>query len=139
MSMRVDAAREDQTVASLDLFPARTEADAECRNTLSGYSHIGLEDVARGRNGAATNDEIEERFAHGHSPAFEQNGFSSEYLPLPCNDLQGKLAPKGRTSFRSVPNGIPGVAADPVLGGAVKGHIDPNGFVALTATNHAKT
>lgn len=50
--------------------------------------------------------------------------------------------PKGRTSFRWVPNGIPGVAARlPILfsEGVVKGRIDINRFVALTATNHAKT
>jgi dihydropyrimidinase len=59
-----------------------------------------------------------------------------------CNDPQGKLTPKGRTSFRWVPNGIPGVATRmPILfsEGVVKGRIDLNRFVALTSTNHAKT
>jgi dihydropyrimidinase len=49
--------------------------------------------------------------------------------------------PKGRTSFRGVPNGIPGVETRlPILfsEGVVKGRIDLNTFVALTATNHAK-
>ena len=49
--------------------------------------------------------------------------------------------PKGRTSFRWVPNGIPGVATRlPILfsEGVVKGRIDLNSFVAFSATNHAK-
>ncbi len=37
--------------------------------------------------------------------------FSSDHCPFRYDDTQGKLAPKGRTSFRWVPNGIPGVAA----------------------------
>jgi dihydropyrimidinase len=58
------------------------------------------------------------------------------------DDAQGKLTPKGRTSFRWVPNGIPGVAARlPILfsEGVSKGRIDINTFVAVTSTNHAKT
>ena len=50
--------------------------------------------------------------------------------------------PKGRTSFRWVPNGIPGVETRlPILfsEGVKKGRINLNEFVALTATNHAKT
>ena len=49
---------------------------------------------------------------------------------------------KGRTSFRWVPNGIPGVGARlPILfsEGVIAGRIDINRFVALTATNHART
>jgi dihydropyrimidinase len=68
--------------------------------------------------------------------------FSSDHCPFRYNDLQGKLTPKGRTSFRWVPNGIPGVATRmPILfsEGVVKGRIDLNRFVALTSTNHAKT
>jgi dihydropyrimidinase len=68
--------------------------------------------------------------------------FSSDHCPFRYDDPQGKLAPKGRTSFRWVPNGIPGVAARlPILfsEGVVKGRIDLNRFVALTSTNHAKT
>src|ERR1700722_8433075 len=68
--------------------------------------------------------------------------FSSDHCPFRYNDPQGKLTPKGRTSFRWVPNGIPGVATRmPILfsEGAVKGRIDLNRFVALTSTNHAKT
>src|SRR5713226_6131214 len=67
--------------------------------------------------------------------------FSSDHCPFRYNDSQGKLTSKGKTSFRWVPNGIPGVATRmPILfsEGVVKGRIDLNAFVALTATNHAK-
>ena len=67
--------------------------------------------------------------------------FSSDHCPFRYDDPQGKLIPKGRTSFRWVPNGIPGVAARlPILfsEGVMKGRIDINQFVALTSTNHAK-
>ena len=56
-------------------------------------------------------------------------------------DEAGKQHPKARTSFRWVPNGIPGVAARlPILfsEGVKKGRITLNEFVALTSTNHAK-
>src|SRR4051794_36003620 len=68
--------------------------------------------------------------------------FSSDHCPFRYDDPQGKLTPKGRTSFRWVPNGIPGVATRlPILfsEGVAKGRIDLNRFVALTSTNHAKT
>ncbi|MBL8589956.1 MAG: dihydropyrimidinase [Methylobacteriaceae bacterium] len=68
--------------------------------------------------------------------------FSSDHCPFRYDDAQGKLTPKGRTSFRWVPNGIPGVAARlPILfsEGVGKGRIDLNTFVAVTSTNHAKT
>jgi dihydropyrimidinase len=67
--------------------------------------------------------------------------FSSDHCPFRYDDPQGKLAPNGRTSFRWVPNGIPGVETRlPILfsEGVKKGRIDLNRFVALTATNHAK-
>jgi dihydropyrimidinase len=51
------------------------------------------------------------------------------------------LNPKARTSFRWVPNGIPGVETRlPILfsEGVVKGRISLEQFVALTSTNHAK-
>ncbi|WP_238120962.1 MULTISPECIES: dihydropyrimidinase [unclassified Xanthobacter] len=67
--------------------------------------------------------------------------FSSDHCPFRYDDPQGKLVPKGRTSFRWVPNGIPGVGARlPILfsEGVMKGRIDINRFVALTSTNHAK-
>jgi dihydropyrimidinase len=68
--------------------------------------------------------------------------FSSDHGPFRYDDPQGKLTPKGRTSFRWVPNGIPGVATRlPILfsEGVSKGRISLNEFVALTSTNHAKT
>lgn len=68
--------------------------------------------------------------------------FSSDHCPFRYDDPQGKLVPKGRSSFRWVPNGIPGVGARlPILfsEGVIKGRIDINRFVALTSTNHAKT
>jgi dihydropyrimidinase len=67
--------------------------------------------------------------------------FSSDHCPFRY-DGEGKLAPKGRTSFRWVPNGIPGIETRlPILfsEGVTKGRISLNDFVALTATNHAKT
>ena len=67
--------------------------------------------------------------------------FSSDHCPFRYNDATGKLTPKGRTSFRWVPNGIPGVETRlPILfsEGVVKGRISLNQFVAFTATNHAK-
>ena len=36
-------------------------------------------------------------------------GFLIDHCPFRYDDPQGKLTPKGRTSFRWVPNGIPGV------------------------------
>ena len=67
--------------------------------------------------------------------------FSSDHCPFRYDDPQGKLIPKGRTSFRWVPNGIPGVETRlPILfsEGFGKGRITLNQFVALTATNHAR-
>ena len=67
--------------------------------------------------------------------------FSSDHCPFRFEDEAGKLAPRGKTSFRYVPNGIPGIATRmPILfsEGVKKGRIDLNRFVALTATNHAK-
>ena len=67
--------------------------------------------------------------------------FSSDHCPFRFEDEAGKKVPKGRTSFRWVPNGIPGVAARlPILfsEGVKKGRISLSEFVALTATNHAK-
>jgi dihydropyrimidinase len=67
--------------------------------------------------------------------------YSSDHCPFRY-DERGKLVPKGRTSFRWVPNGIPGVETRlPILfsEGVGKGRISLNEFVALTATNHART
>jgi dihydropyrimidinase len=68
--------------------------------------------------------------------------FSSDHCPFRYDDEAGKLTPKGRTSFRWVPNGIPGVETRlPILfsEGVSKGRITLNQFVAFSATNHAKT
>ena len=67
--------------------------------------------------------------------------FSSDHCPFRYDET-GKLEPKGRTSFRWVPNGIPGIETRlPILfsEGVGKGRLSLNDFVALTATNHAKT
>ena len=68
--------------------------------------------------------------------------FSSDHCPFRYDDPAGKLTPNGRTSFRWIPNGIPGIETRlPILfsEGVSKGRITLNQFVALTATNHAKT
>jgi len=68
--------------------------------------------------------------------------FSSDHCPFRYDDPHGKLIPKGKTSFRWVPNGIPGIETRlPILfsEGVGKGRISLNEFVALTATNHART
>ncbi|MEM9221951.1 MAG: dihydropyrimidinase [Pseudomonadota bacterium] len=67
--------------------------------------------------------------------------FSSDHCPFRYDDHRGKLNPKGRTDFRHVPNGIPGVECRlPILfsDGVLGGRISVNEFVAMTATNHAK-
>ncbi|MFC5069936.1 dihydropyrimidinase [Flaviflagellibacter deserti] len=67
--------------------------------------------------------------------------YSSDHCPFRYEDAAGKLAPNGRTSFRWIPNGIPGIATRlPILfsEGVVKGRISPQRFVALTSTNHAR-
>ena len=67
--------------------------------------------------------------------------YSSDHCPFRYDSPQGKLNPKGRTSFQWVPNGIPGIETRlPILfsEGVVKGRITLNEFVALSATNHAK-
>ncbi|THD44709.1 MAG: dihydropyrimidinase [Bradyrhizobium sp.] len=67
--------------------------------------------------------------------------FSSDHCPFRFDDEAGKTGPKARTSFRWVPNGIPGIAARlPILfsEGVSKGRISLQVFVALSATNHAK-
>ncbi|WP_420391797.1 dihydropyrimidinase [Acuticoccus sp.] len=68
--------------------------------------------------------------------------FSSDHCPFRYDDERGKLNPAGRSDFRHIPNGIPGVETRlPILfsEGVAKGRIDVARFVALTSTNHAKT
>ena len=67
--------------------------------------------------------------------------FSSDHCPFRYEDTQGKDRPGARTSFRWVPNGIPGVETRlPILfsEGVSKGRISVEKFVALTATNPAR-
>ncbi|MEO4001836.1 dihydropyrimidinase [Mesorhizobium sp. CAU 1732] len=67
--------------------------------------------------------------------------FSSDHCPFRYESSEGKLNAKARTSFRWVPNGIPGVETRlPILfsEGVSKGRITPQKFVELSATNHAK-
>ncbi|MEM6617607.1 MAG: dihydropyrimidinase, partial [Pseudomonadota bacterium] len=67
--------------------------------------------------------------------------FSSDHCPFRYDDPEGKLNPKGKTSFRWVPNGIPGVETRlPIFfsEGVSKGRITLQEFVGLTSTNHAK-
>ncbi|WP_295848308.1 dihydropyrimidinase [Tardiphaga sp.] len=68
--------------------------------------------------------------------------FSSDHCPFRYDDVEGKQPPNARTSFRWIPNGIPGIETRlPILfsEGVSKGRITLNQFVALTSTNHAKT
>jgi dihydropyrimidinase len=67
--------------------------------------------------------------------------FSSDHCPFLYDSLEGKLNPQAATSFRYVPNGIPGVETRMQIlwsEGVAKGRISANAFVALTATNHAR-
>ena len=63
-------------------------------------------------------------------------------LPVSVGTVQGKLTPKARTSFRWVPNGIPGVETRlPILllRRRSRGPHQPQRIRrALTSTNHAK-
>ncbi|WP_249977821.1 dihydropyrimidinase [Vreelandella olivaria] len=67
--------------------------------------------------------------------------YSSDHAPY-CWDETGKL-PKGeKTGFREMANGLPGLEVRmPLLfsEGYLKGRLTINEFVALTATNHART
>ena len=68
--------------------------------------------------------------------------FSSDHCPFRYDDIQGKQPPNARSSFRWIPNGIPGIETRlPILfsEGVSRGRITLNQFVALTSTNHAKT
>ncbi|WP_428688136.1 amidohydrolase family protein, partial [Roseibium sp.] len=69
--------------------------------------------------------------------------FSSDHAPFRFDgpDDTGKNNPNARTSFKWVPNGIPGIETRlPILfsEGVSKGRITPERFVALTATNPAR-
>ncbi|MEI4487357.1 dihydropyrimidinase [Frigidibacter sp. MR17.14] len=67
--------------------------------------------------------------------------FSSDHCPFRFDDPAGKDVAGARTSFRWVPNGIPGIETRlPILfsEGVSKGRISLERFVALTATNPAR-
>ena len=67
--------------------------------------------------------------------------FSSDHCPFRFADSAGKDAPGARTSFRNIPNGIPGVETRlPILfsEGVVTGRLTLKRFAELTATNHAR-
>ena len=69
--------------------------------------------------------------------------FSSDHCPFYFHDEagRGKDNPRARTSFKWVPNGIPGIETRlPILfsQGVSEGRISMQRFVALTATNQAK-
>ena len=66
--------------------------------------------------------------------------FSSDHCPFRI-DATGKDTPRARSSFKYVPNGIPGVETRlPILfsEGVGKGRISLQRFVALTSTNPAR-
>lgn len=68
--------------------------------------------------------------------------YSSDHCPFRFKSDKGKLNPRGRSDFRHIPNGIPGIECRlPILfsEGVMTGRISINEFVALTATNHART
>jgi dihydropyrimidinase len=67
--------------------------------------------------------------------------FSSDHAPTRYEDPKGKMIRGPKTSFRYVPNGVPGIETRlPLLfsAGVMGGQIDLARFVALTATNPAR-
>ena len=67
--------------------------------------------------------------------------FSSDHAPFRFDDPQGKKLPGADTSFRNIPNGVPGIETRMALlfsEGVNKARISLNRFVELTATNPAK-
>jgi len=67
--------------------------------------------------------------------------FSSDHCPFRFKDSKGKDRPGARTSFKWVPNGIPGVETRmPILfsEGVSKNKINLERFVELTSTNPSK-
>jgi dihydropyrimidinase len=86
-------------------------------------------------------DEAEQAACWGGIERGDFDLFSSDHCPFRFADPAGKRAPGAEQSFRNIPNGIPGVETRlPILfsEGVVKGRIDIQRFVALTATNQAK-
>jgi dihydropyrimidinase len=66
---------------------------------------------------------------------------SSDHSGWRYDGPRGKRSNGGNANFRDIPNGVPGLSARlPLIfsEGVVKGNIDLNHFVRLTATNPAK-
>ena len=68
VAMRVDAARQHQLAARIDLATARREAAADRGDALAGDREVGLEGIARGRERAAADDEVVGGFGHNITP-----------------------------------------------------------------------
>jgi dihydropyrimidinase len=131
-----------------EIRAARQRGQALHAETCPQYLVLTEADMARpGMEGAKYVCSPPPRDADAQAACWEglQQGVfevvSSDHCPFRYDDPAGKLHPKGRHSFRYVPNGIPGIAARmPILfsEGVAKGRIDLNRFVALTSTNHAR-
>ena len=66
---------------------------------------------------------------------------SSDHSPTRYNDPKGKMISGAKSSFRSIPNGVPGIETRlPLLfsGGVSEGRLDLTRFVSLTATEPAR-
>jgi dihydropyrimidinase len=66
---------------------------------------------------------------------------SSDHSPTRFNDAKGKMIGGTQTSFRHIPNGVPGIETRlPLLfsGGVSEGRLELTRFVALTATEPAR-
>jgi dihydropyrimidinase len=66
---------------------------------------------------------------------------SSDHSPTRFNDPHGKMLKGSQTSFRNIPNGVPGIETRmPLLfsGGVSEGRLDITRFVSLTATEPAR-
>ncbi len=127
-----------------DALGAAARAEGPCRNLpaihhADGRRHEGPQHGhQRARNMSARRRRAMRR-ARRRSGKVSRAGvfqtFSSDHCPFRYDDPQGKLTPKARTSFRWVPNGIPGIETRlPILfsEGVSKGRISLQKFVALT-------
>jgi dihydropyrimidinase len=66
---------------------------------------------------------------------------SSDHSPTRFNDAKGKMFAGAQTSFRHIPNGVPGIETRlPLLfsGGVSEGRLELTRFVSLTATEPAR-
>ena len=67
--------------------------------------------------------------------------FSSDHAPYRFNDPEGKMRAGGKTTFKTVANGVPGIELRlPLLfsEGVMRNRLSITDFVALTATNAAR-